>query len=86
MNVWDTTPCTGGSWDSCPDTLATKVTGSEFNPATSCALMETGRTAQTYLVAATNNNEVRDSPTNRFIVALAVNPHQYVVFDIRDDD
>ncbi len=86
VNIWDTTPCEGAS---CLP-LATKVSGgidsSTLTTDTVCGTVAAGSASQGYLVAATNDNAVRDDPKNRFIVALAVNPRQHVVFDIRDDD
>ncbi len=84
MNVWDTTPCTG---DQC-GAIETKVSGiiTRFSTHLVCAYIDQGVAAQLYLVTATNNNDVKDNPTNRFIVALDHNPHQNAVFDIRDDD
>ena len=86
VNIWDTTPCEGAS---CLP-LATKVSGgidsSTLTTDTACGTVAAGSPSQGYLVAATNDNAVRDNPTNRFIVALKVNPRQHVVFEIRDDD
>ena len=86
VNIWDTTPCEGAS---CLP-LATKISGgidsSTFTTDSVCAILAAGSPNQGYLVAATNDNAVRDDPKNRFIVALKVNPRQHVVFDIRDND
>ncbi len=87
MNIWDTTPCEGSSCKS----LNTKITGGTIDTTTLttdsvCAILAAGFPNQAYLVAATNDNAVRDDPKNRFIVALKVNPRQHVVFDIRDND
>ncbi len=86
VNIWDTTPCEGAS---CLP-LATKISGginnSTFTTDSVCAILAAGSPNQSYLVAATNDNAVRDDPKNRFIVALKVNPRQHVVFDIRDND
>ncbi len=86
VNIWDTTPCEGAF---CRP-LSTKIQGgvvmATFTTDSVCAILAAGSPNQGYLVAATNDNAVRDDPKNRFIVALKVNPRQHVVFDIRDDD
>ncbi len=85
MDVWDTTPCTGNQCGA----IGTKVSG--IIPALSsthraCSYLEAAVVSQVYILAATNGNGVKDNPANRFIIALAANPHQNAVFDIVDDD
>ncbi len=86
VNIWDTTPCEGAFCRPLNSKIQGGIDTTTFTTDSVCAILAAGSASQGYLVAATNNNALRDDPKNRFIVALKANPRQHVVFDIRDDD
>ena len=86
MNIWDTTPCSGNECEA----IRTKISGWIDSTSASenfiCGIVSPAAASQVFVVAATDNNTVKDNPANRLIIALADNPREHVFFDIRDDD
>ncbi len=86
VNIWDTTPCEGAFCRPLNSKIQGGVDTATFTTDSVCATVAARPESQAYLVAATNDNAVRDNPKNRLIVALVDNPRQNVVFEIRDND